>query len=65
MKFDYVNTYYSKYGSRLGACGSFGGNCDSPEEALAIAFEDARETRKLMGFPIEVKTEITFRRSYE
>ena len=65
MKFDYLNRYFAKGGESLGHSRSYGAHADSPEEALAIAFEAARNARKIMGFPIEIETQIFIRREYK
>lgn len=60
MKFDYLNTFISKHGIKLGHTGCYGGEADSPQHAVEIATQAAKDSRKIMGFPFTVKTEITF-----
>lgn len=63
--FDYLNRYYSRIsGVSLGHSGCYGcTDANSPEEALAFALKRADESRKIMGFPMEVETTVTFRRN--
>lgn len=60
MKYTWLNTYYSKRGDRLGACGAAGAEAETLQQAIERTVEDANFTRRLWGFPMTVKTKIEF-----
>ena len=63
FKFDFLNKFYSKSGEYLGHSGSYGcTDATNPEEALDHALKMAESSRKIMGFPMEIETTLTFRR---
>lgn len=61
VKYNYMNYIKAKNtGDKLGHSGCYGGQAETPEEALQYAMKRAKETRKIMGFPIDIEIKLEF-----